>query len=191
MDYWPATFDISLAGYNQLSIYQNPSIYQGYELFLLGPVGIGIFASWAVLKFDKFGMLIVFVCFLLSFILVVFIYEHYPTESKIHTYNWVLSYCLPALALAMLGRLIIDLTYYVHPSRAAKRCQYDFGDTTNTSFLITHNLNTLDVVVCIRSNSGDREDFAPARIERPSTNQVRVVCTAPPGLNALHAIIDA
>jgi hypothetical protein len=91
----------------------------------------------------------------------------------------------------MLGRLIIELSYYIYPSRATKRFQCDFGDAVNTSFDIAHNLSTLDVVVAIRLSSGSYASFSPASIERPSMDMVRVVCAAPPGLNALRAIVFA
>jgi hypothetical protein len=176
---------------NHLSIYENPAIYEGHELFIIAPIAVGIFATWAVFRFDPGGMLSIAGCFVALLVIVIYILDDVPIDNKIHTYNWFLFYCLPALVLAMFARLIIFLTNYISPSSVPKRFYSNFGNTTDSEFSIDHNLETLDVIVHIASNSGSHEDVAPTRIERTSINRVRIVCPSPPGQDALRAIITA
>lgn len=63
-----------------------------------------------------------------------------------------------------------------------------FGDATNTSYTITHNLNTRDVYVTVYSNSGNYDDVE-VEVRRPNVNEVQIVLSAAPGSNALRVVI--
>lgn len=177
-------------GYNQLLIYQ-PSIYEGHELFFIGPIVVGIFATWIAFNFNRSGMIVIFCTFLVLFVIVFFIYDYFPPDAKVHTYNFFLFYCLPALGFALLGRLVVELANYVHPVKIPARFVRDFGDAVNTSYDIDHNLDTLDIIVCVRQTSGACADYPPTRIERPSSNSIRITCGSAPGLNALRVMVHA
>jgi hypothetical protein len=62
------------------------------------------------------------------------------------------------------------------------------GDTTNTSYTITHNFGTRDVSVSVFANSGDYDDVE-VEIKRPTDNTVEIKLLTPPGNNALRVII--
>lgn len=63
-----------------------------------------------------------------------------------------------------------------------------FGDTTNTIYTITHNLNTRDVVVQIYMNGGNYDEVL-ADVRRVSLNSVEVRLSSPPGNNALRIVV--
>jgi len=70
-----------------------------------------------------------------------------------------------------------------------KRYSATFGDTTNTSYTITHNLGTKDVVVSIRRTSDDAIVYAG--VTAATTNTVTVTLSSAPGNNALRITILA
>lgn len=63
----------------------------------------------------------------------------------------------------------------------------DFGDTTTTTYTLTHNLNTRDVHVTLRRNSDHA--IVSATVSCPTVNTVSVTVAAAPGVNALRALI--
>jgi hypothetical protein len=62
------------------------------------------------------------------------------------------------------------------------------GDEINTSYTITHNFGTRDVLVSVFSNSGDYDDVE-VEIKRPTLNTVEIKLLTPPGNNALRVVI--
>ncbi|GIV50577.1 MAG: hypothetical protein KatS3mg038_1098 [Candidatus Kapaibacterium sp.] len=70
-----------------------------------------------------------------------------------------------------------------------KRYSATFGDTTNTSYIITHNLGTQDVVVSIRRTSDNAIVYAD--VVAASANTVTVGVATAPGNNALRITIIA
>ena len=75
-------------------------------------------------------------------------------------------------------------------SGRARRFSATFGDGSATSYVITHNLNTLDVVVMIREVGGSVRDVI-AEIQHTSINSVTVLTDAAPALNSLRAMVIA
>lgn len=75
-------------------------------------------------------------------------------------------------------------------SGRARRFSATFGDGSATSYVITHNLNTLDVVVMIREVGGSVRDVI-AEIQHTSVNSVTVLTDAAPALNSLRAMVIA
>jgi hypothetical protein len=96
---------LNALGVHSISIYQ-PAIYEGKQLFLIVPIGVGIFATWLVV-IRSANMAWVFAAFVLLAILVYWLHG-FPTMSPVHPANWILSYCLPALVFPMIVRLVID-----------------------------------------------------------------------------------
>jgi hypothetical protein len=96
------------------SLYQ-PSIYRGKELFLLLPLMVGVFATWAVLRWRN-TMWFILVIFLLLVTFVYWAYDNFGPLSPIHPINWLLFYCTFALFMAALARLVIDVFKFLRRS---------------------------------------------------------------------------
>lgn len=66
----------------------------------------------------------------------------------------------------------------------------NFGDGSNTSYTLTHNLNTRDVSVQVYANSGDY-DTVMVDVNRPSVNAVTIIFASGfvPTSNAFRAVI--
>jgi hypothetical protein len=73
-------------------------------------------------------------------------------------------------------------------SRAPKRYATIIGDSTNTTYTITHNLGTRDIFVSVFNNSGNYDDVE-VEVRRPTVNTVEIRLSAPPGNNALRVVI--
>ncbi|AZU97632.1 hypothetical protein PGDDIFCJ_00002 [Thermus phage YS40_Isch] len=73
-------------------------------------------------------------------------------------------------------------------SKAPKRYTATIGDTTNTVYTITHNLNTRDIHVSVYNNSGNYDDVE-VEVRRPSVNSIEIRTSSPPGNNALRVVI--
>jgi hypothetical protein len=72
-------------------------------------------------------------------------------------------------------------------STFCKKYAANFGDGSSTSFTITHNLGTKDVIVQFRKNSDDAvEEFA---VVATSTTQITVTCNSAPASNAYRVIV--
>jgi hypothetical protein len=78
------------------------------EWYLVVPVGVGVLSTWMVGLY-RWTMWILLVLLIGCSVLVYWIYSHYPPLDPIHAYNWVLSYCAPAILFAMLCRLVLDV----------------------------------------------------------------------------------
>ncbi len=73
-------------------------------------------------------------------------------------------------------------------SKAPKRYTATIGDTTNTIYTITHNLNTRDIFVAVYNNSGNYDDVE-VEVRRPTVNTIEIRTSAPPGNGALRVVI--
>ena len=74
-------------------------------------------------------------------------------------------------------------------SLATKTFKTDIGDGTNTSYTVTHNLNTRDVIVQLYDASS--YDTVIADVVRTSTTAVTVSFTAAPTTNDIKVLIQA
>jgi len=61
------------------------------------------------------------------------------------------------------------------------------GDGSATSYTVTHNLNSRDLLVQLRDTDSPYE-FSNARIEATTVNTVKVSFLTPPATNAVTAI---
>ncbi len=73
-------------------------------------------------------------------------------------------------------------------SGAPKRFAATFGDGSATSYTITHNLNTRDVVVNVFPTSGQYDNII-CDVQRPTVNTVVLVVTPAPASNSLRAVV--
>lgn len=73
---------------------------------------------------------------------------------------------------------------------ATRKYGANFGDGSATSFVLTHNLNSYDVVVEVFRNSGNR-DTVLAEVQRTSVNAVTIVVDTAPAADAFRALIRA
>lgn len=71
---------------------------------------------------------------------------------------------------------------------ASKKFNANFGDGSATSYVITHNFNTLDVLVEVRRNSGNA-DSVLCEVQRTSVNAVTLVFDSAVASNALRALV--
>lgn len=72
----------------------------------------------------------------------------------------------------------------------AKRYAADIGDGSNTSFTVTHNLGTRDVVVSVRRNSGSYEQIL-VDWGATTTNTITIVFAAAPTSAQFRATVTA
>lgn len=86
-------------------------------------------------------------------------------------------------------RIVTPLKLATYANRA-KRFAASFGDGSATSYVITHNLNTLDVEVYVRENGGSVRE-AMVEIQHTSVNSVTILTKTAPASNALRAIVIA
>lgn len=79
---------------------------------------------------------------------------------------------------------LVTYTGRIHTYKAS------FGDGSNTSYTITHNLGTRDVIVQIYRNSGDY-DQVEMDVQHTSTTAVTIVASAAPSTNQFRVVIIA
>jgi hypothetical protein len=73
-------------------------------------------------------------------------------------------------------------------SGASKRYSVNFGDGTNTSYTITHNLNTRDVHVAVYRNSGNYDEVF-CDVEHTSTTSITLKFSTAPTSNQYRAVV--
>lgn len=64
-----------------------------------------------------------------------------------------------------------------------------FGNETDTTYTITHNLNSRDVVFSFAKVGGDHQFVFPTMVSAPTLNTLRVQLTEAPGVNALRVSV--
>jgi dipeptide/tripeptide permease len=94
----------------------NPPIYEHLEPFLIIPGLVAIFASWLVLTNRQKSMPIIFGLAFFLALVVLFVYLGVPGSStvgsiNVHALNWILSYCVVALGVALLFGFFITLKH--------------------------------------------------------------------------------
>lgn len=86
-------------------------------------------------------------------------------------------------------KAVTPLTLTTFAGRA-KRFPSTFGDGSATSYVITHNLNTLDVQVYVYENGGSKRQVL-VEIQHTSVNSVTIVTDTAPATNAYRAVVLA
>ncbi len=88
----------------------------------------------------------------------------------------------------------VDDARIVTPAKLAAQANrklkfpFNIGDNAATQFIITHNLNTFDVLVEVFRNSGARDSII-CDVDRPDANSVRLTFAAPPTLNQFRCVV--
>lgn len=88
----------------------------------------------------------------------------------------------------------LDAPYVVTPAKLAnsvwirKKYTTTIGDGSNTSFTITHNLGTQDVIVCIYKNSGNYEEVI-AEVRHSTANTVQILFASAPANNEYKVVV--
>lgn len=73
-------------------------------------------------------------------------------------------------------------------SGALKRFAANVGDGSNTSYTITHNLGTRDLVIRVFPNSGNYDDVE-VDVYRPTTNTATLIFATAPASNAYRVVV--
>jgi hypothetical protein len=100
-------------GFHFASLY-NPPIYEHQEWFLTIPGITAIIASWFVLTNRQTSMPVIAGVSLVLAVIVFVVYNTLPANCtigpiNIHVINWILSYCVVALAIALLFGFFLTL----------------------------------------------------------------------------------
>lgn len=75
-------------------------------------------------------------------------------------------------------------------ANGAKRYSVDIGDGASTSYVVTHNLNTLDVQVYVRETGGSRRQVM-AEVQHTGVNSVTILTATAPGSGAYRVTVQA
>jgi len=86
-------------------------------------------------------------------------------------------------------RMVTPLKLATYSGRA-KRFSASFGDGSATSYVITHNLGTLDVQVYVYENGGSKREVFVEK-QHTSTNSVTILTDTAPASNAYRAVVVA
>jgi len=86
-------------------------------------------------------------------------------------------------------RIVTPLKFKTSSLRA-KQYAADLGDGAATSYTITHNFNTRDIVVMVRQNAGNYE-AVECEVRINNVNSIDLLFAAAPTTNALRVIIYA
>jgi hypothetical protein len=102
---WIAT----LIGLYPASIYQ-PGVYAdgATPWFLIVPAIVWVFASWLLFRRPRM-MWWLFALSLILAAIVAWLYFYFPADAHIHKLNWILSYCVVSLFVALVFGFILDL----------------------------------------------------------------------------------
>lgn len=87
------------------------------------------------------------------------------------------------------ARFITPLKLSNYAGRKLKNAS-SIGDGSATSFTITHNFNTRDVMVSVFPNSGDYDDVE-VDVRRPTVNTVQLVFAMAPASNGFRVVVMA
>jgi hypothetical protein len=86
-------------------------------------------------------------------------------------------------------RTITPLKLATYVNRA-KRYAVAFGDGSATSYVITHNLNTIDVQVIVQEVGGSKRDVF-CEVQHTSVNSVTILTASAPAASAYRAVVIA
>jgi hypothetical protein len=87
-------------------------------------------------------------------------------------------------------RIVTPLKLATYANRA-KRFAQTFGDGSATSYVITHNLGTLDVTCSVWETGGSKRLAGGIEVQATSANSVTIVTAAAVAASALRAVITA
>jgi hypothetical protein len=87
------------------------------------------------------------------------------------------------------ARAITALKLATYSGRA-KRYATSIGDGSATSYVVTHNLNTLDVQVYIYENGGSKRQVF-AEVQHTSVNSVTILTASAPAASAYRVVVQA
>lgn len=96
----------------------------------------------------------------------------------------------PEIDAGVNGSVVVTPATLANSPTRAKRLAQTFGDGSATSYVITHNLNTLDVTVAVRETAGSLREVE-CEVQYTSVNSVTLVFAASVANNALRAVVVA
>lgn len=88
------------------------------------------------------------------------------------------------------GNLFVSPEYHINAAVHIKRYQSLVGDGSNTSYTLTHNLNTRDVQVGVYRNSGNYDEVE-VEVQHTSTTQITLIFSSAPASNAFRCVVTA
>lgn len=86
------------------------------------------------------------------------------------------------------GNLFVSPEYLATWSNRTKRFSQAVGDGSATSYAITHNLGTRDVVVSLYRNSGNYDEVE-CEVRKTTVNQITLIFSVPPTSNQFQVAI--
>jgi hypothetical protein len=86
-------------------------------------------------------------------------------------------------------RIVTPLKLATYAGKA-KRFSVDIGDGSATSYVVTHNLNTLDVVVYVRETGGSKRQVL-AEVQHTGVNSVTILTKTAPAAAAYRVTVVA
>lgn len=98
---------ILATGYDPFAFYQ-PSIYDGYQWFLVIPAVVSLAAIYWV-ESSRQAFIWLFVVFVVMGLVSIYIFRYLPPHSDLHFWNWILWNCLIAVGLAIVLHVYLYL----------------------------------------------------------------------------------